>query len=456
MLPPTKKKKVDSLLMKIIVISVLLHVIAGFIAGLITVANIVVQKAAQFDELPAVVEEEPPVPVTVQIQPQQPKPPQIVNRSFTNPAEIKVSEVYVNLPNIEQEFTVSAGLETKDLSNGINIGGMDGNISIGISDINIFGLKTRATRILFVIDTHAQMVSDKKGGLNSYKVIKDEITDMVGNLSVGTLFNVMLHDRSKTVFFKPQLVSAGVDVHQELVQWISSINASTANIGLAKNRLAQKKALKTLRQEVVHRALQRGMLPGNETGFITQTALEQNVDAIVFITGHHRGFEDMFRGLNKLEEAEWQRKEADLNYQKKLKAHFAEIPQMKARIQAELDKINEERKAKGQPPRILEERWIYGDTETLGLKWKAPHPGHKPSIKIPESDVYAYFSKLVAQLYTNNEKKIPSLNVVLFLAEDEVLPKEWEKELSKYVKFFRGKKRIIRGQKEIQDARSSE
>ena len=69
------------------------------------------------------------------------------------------------------------------------------------------------------------------------------------------------------------------------------------------------------------------------------------------------------------------------NYQKKLAAHFKEIPQMKLRIQATLAKLNEERKANGQPPQILKERWIYEDVETLNLKWVAPHPGHKPSIK---------------------------------------------------------------------------
>ena len=42
---------------------------------------------------------------------------------------------------------------------------------------------------------------------------------------------------------------------------------------------------------------------------------------------------------------------------------------MKVRIQATLAKLNEERKASGQPPQILEERWIYGDVETLNLKW---------------------------------------------------------------------------------------
>jgi hypothetical protein len=53
---------------------------------------------------------------------------------------------------------------------------------------------------------------------------------------------------------------------------------------------------------------------GNETGFITQYALEQNVDAIFFITGYHRGFETLRRPLNEREEAEWQRKIAKQDY----------------------------------------------------------------------------------------------------------------------------------------------
>ena len=459
--------------MKVIIISVGLHVIVGFIAGIIKVATIIAQPDAQFEVPPAVVEEELPVPVNTEIQLQKPIPPQIKSLSAYKVGEVRVSKVSVVLPNMGQNFTVSAGLgsmgQNFTVSAGLGSGSgglgsgsggllgrsISDSFAIGMSDVSVFGLKTRAERILFVIDTHAQMVNDKKGGLNSYQVIKDEITDMVGNLSAGTLFNVMLHDRTKTVFFKPQLISAGADVHQELMQWISPINASAENIGLQTNRLARKNPLKTLKDEEVHLALERGLLPGNETGFITQTVLEQNVDSIFLITGFHRGFEDMYRDLNIHEEAEWQRKISSPNYQKKLAAHFKEIPQMKLRIQATLAKLNEERKANGQPPQILKERWIYEDVETLNLKWVAPHPGHKPSIKMPESDVIAYFRKLVDQLYTIHDKEVPSINVLLFLAKDEELPKEWQHELNTYVRFFRGKDRIIRGQEEIQNARSS-
>jgi hypothetical protein len=44
---------------------------------------------------------------------------------------------------------------------------------------------------------------------------------------------------------------------------------------------------------------------------------------------------------------------------------------------------------------------------------------------------------------------------VLFLAENEAFSKESEKQLKDYVRFYRGKHRIIRGGQGIKDARSS-
>lgn len=453
MLPPTQKKKMNPLLMKVIVISVGMHVIAAFIAGIITVANIVIQEDAQFEEPPAVVEEVPPEPVKVQIKPQQPKQQQAQRLTMRPVANIAVANVDVNLPDMEQNFTVSAGLG--GMGGGSLLGGTRGNIGMGLSDVSVFGLKTRAERILFVIDANRHMVTDKKGGLNSYKIIKDEITDMVGNLSAGTLFNVMLQDRSRTMLFKPQLVSAGADIHQQLIQWITPINASATNVGLEDNRLAKKPKLKTLPEEAVNKILPHGW-GGNETGFITQVAMEQNVDAIFFITGYHRGFETLRRPPNERENAEWQRKIAKRDYIEQLAKHKIEIPKMEAKIKAEMAKINADRKKKGQPPRVLNARWgVYSNSRELEIDWTTKHPGHRPSYEIKDSDVLKYFRKLVDVLYKKDDKPVPSINVVLFLAGDETLRTEWKDQLDKYVKFFRGKNRIIRGKDEIKSARSS-
>ena len=306
MLPPTKKKKMNPLLMKVIIISVLAHLMAGFILGSYIVVKAVLPSEAQFEEPPAVVEEEPPPPVKVQIKPQQPKQQQSQSLSMRPVANIAVAQVDVNLPSMDQSFTVSAGLGGIG-GGGSLLGGTSGSIGMGLSNVSVFGLKTRAERILFVIDTNRQMVTDKKGGLNSYQVIKDEITDMVGNLSAGTLFNVMLHDRNKTMLFKPRLASAGADVHQQLIQWITPINSNANNPGLEGVRGAARPDLPTLADDPVNDALPMSFR-GNDTGFITQTALEQGIDAVFFITGYHQGFEKVRRKMNDKEQQAWDKR----------------------------------------------------------------------------------------------------------------------------------------------------
>ena len=454
MLPTTKKRKINPLLLKVIFISVAIDLLAALILGSITIYKFVVPSEAQFEEPPVVEQEEPPPPVKVQIKPQQPKQQQAQRLTMRPVANIAVANVDVNLPNMEQNFTVSTGLG--GMGGGSLLGGTRGNIGMGLSDVSVFGLKSRAERILFVIDANRQMITDKKGGLNSYKIIKDEITDMVGNLSAGTLFNVMLQDRTKMMLFKPQLVSAGSEVHQQLIQWINPINASATNVGLEGNRLAKKPQLKTLPDEELHKFLIHGGR-GNETCFITQVALEQNVDAIFFITGYHRGFETVLAPASERMIAEWQRKIAKRDYIEQLAKHKAEIAQMQARVKAEMTRIDAERKKKGQPPRVLNQRHgVYSNAGELGLKWKTNHPGHGPGHQqVKDRDVSKYFRKLIDKLYEDHDKPVPSVNVVLFLAGDEVFSDAAKKQLDQYVRFFRGKNRVIRGEDEISSARSS-
>ena len=453
MLPVEQKRKMNPMLMKVIVVSVLVHVVFAFVAGVITVANIVIQEEAQFEEPPAVEEVEPPKEVKVQIKPQQTPKMQSQNLKMRPVANIAVANVNVNLPDMGDSFTVSAGLG--GMGGGSLLGSTRGSIGMGLSNVSVFGLKARAERILFVIDTNRQMLTDKKGGLNSYQVIKDEITDMVGNLSAGTLFNVMLHDGKRTMLFKPQLVSAGADTHQQLIRWIAPINSNANQPGLERVSGASSPDLPTLADDPVNKAL-RMNFRSNNTGFITQTALEQGIDAVFFITCYHQGFEAVRRRMTDKEQKAWDKKISDPKYIKQLAAHKLEVPQMKARIQAELRKQNAERAKKGMPPRVLDSRHgVYTAARDLGMGWKVQHPGATPNPIVDPKDVAKYFKALNRVLFDDRDKPIPSLNVVLFLAEDELFSKQAEKQLKDYVRFYLGKHRIIRGEKDIKSAGSS-
>ena len=443
------------MLLNVLLISGGIHALALFVLGSITIYKYIIPDEAQFEEPPAVVEEVPPPDVKVEIKPQAaPQQQAAQSLRMKQVGNIAVSAVDVNLPSMEQSFTVSAGLG--GFGGGALLGGTRGSIGIGMSDVSVFGLKTRAERILFVIDANRQMVTDAKGGLNSYKVIKDEITDMVGNLSAGTLFNVMIVDQRKNKTFKPQLVPAGQEVHQQLIQWMAPINADANNPGLEGASGASRQQITALSEQPLHQDIKSSGSGGNETAFMTQVALEQSIDAIFFITGYHRGFENIQRLPTEREEADWERTRTSRKYQEQLAEHQKEVPLMQKRINEKMAEINAERKAKGQPPRVLAQRHgIYSNANELGLKWETEHPGWQPAYWRDTREVEKYFRDLIDALYTDKGGATPSLNVVLFLAGDEEMRDSWEDRLDDYVDFFGGKYRIIRGLDEIKSASSA-
>ena len=454
MITHQKKRKINPMLLNVLLISVGVHVVALFILGSITVYKYIIPDEAQFEEPSPVAEEQPPPEVKIEIKQQPPKQQAMQSLRMKQVGNIAVSAVDVNLPNMQESFTVSAGMG--GFGSGSLLGGTRGTLGIGMSDISVFGLKTRAERILFVIDANSQMLTDAKGGLKSYKIIKDEITDMVGNLSAGTLFNVMMADRRNSKFFKKQLVPAGQEVHQQLIQWITPINANARNAGLVEGASVRRERLDTLSKDATHEDILWANQPGNDTAFMTQLAVEQDVDAIFFIAGYHRGFERVRRRLTEKEEADWIRFSTSRKYQDQLAMHQKEVPIMQNRINYKMKKINEERKAKGQPARVLNSRWgIYSDYRELGLEWETEHPGWRPDYFLESREIEKYFKKVVDILYTNKGSEKPSVNVILFLAGDEEMRKEWEDQLDDYTDFFRGKYRIIRGLAEISNASSS-
>ena len=174
------------------------------------------------------------------------------------------------------------------------------------------------------------------------------------------------------------------------------------------------------------------------------------------ITGYHRGFQRVRRQPTERESAYWQRISSTRKYQKQLAEHQKEVPIMQKRIQAEMAEINAKRKAKGQPPRVLEQRYgVYSNANELNLKWETQHPGGQPAHFYEARELEKYFRDLIDVLYTDKGGVKPSVNVVLFLAGDEEMHKDWEDSLKDYVRFFGGKYRIIRGLDEIKSASSA-
>jgi hypothetical protein len=142
--------------------------------------------------------------------------------------------------------------------------------------------------------------------------------------------------------------------------------------------------------------------------------------------------------------------------QEQLAAYQLELPQMERKIANRLNYINKERAARGQPPRVLsKQHGVQTQVEELGLEWNFEHPGWRPVYDIKPSSLENYFKKVLDSLYTDKGNKSPSINVVLLMAKGEEMRKGWEGQLKDFVRFFRGKYRIVRGLDEIRSASSA-
>ena len=56
-----------------------------------------------------------------------------------------------------------------------------------------------------------------------------------------------------------------------------------------------------------------------------------------------------------------------------------------------------------------------------------------------------YVRAFCQEYFEKNNRQAPSINVVLFLADDEKIPKEQKQAIQKYVRYFKGKMKEIRG-----------
>ena len=74
MISETRRPKINPMLLKVIIISVFLHIVAGFIAGVVTIATNVIKEDAQFEEPPVMEEQEPPKEVKIEIKPPPAEP----------------------------------------------------------------------------------------------------------------------------------------------------------------------------------------------------------------------------------------------------------------------------------------------------------------------------------------------------------------------------------------------
>lgn len=458
MISKSKKRKLNPTLMLVLLISGGVHLLALFVLGGIAIYNYIVPDEAQFEEPPPIQAEEPPPEMKIEIKPKAaPQDQPLDNLRMKQVSNIAVANVDIDLPSMGDSFTVSSGLG--GFGGGSLMGGTRGSIGFGMSNVSVFGLESKAERVLFAVDASRTMMTDEKGGLNSYKVIKDEIVTMVGNLSTGTLFNVVFFDGKRYDFFKEKPVAAGVEITEELRQWVAPINADYNKLGL--RNVGRQPLLTGMEGHPVQEQLNRyvNRFGTSSQPYRLQLFMEQAVDAIFMIVPDHDGFGRLQRDpteeeLAKAEEINSKEESDEIKAMREAynKAKAEAVKKAEAMLAAE----NKRRAAKGLPPKVID-GFILGEYNVPIDAPKPPMTNYIPKKRFfSDEEIEKYFDDLVEKLYGARGGKPPSVNVIVFLADDEEFSEKKEEAVENYTRQFGGKYRLLRGLKQISEAASAE
>ena len=447
---PKPKRKVNALLLEVFGASAVLQIGLLILAGGYIVYESVIKDDVQFDEPPPErVEEPPPENVEIQIQRQPPRM-NMTQRSLKikSVGNISVASVASEVITGNESFTIASG-EVGGVGN-LSIGGGASRLGLGMSEINVFGLKDTGERILFLIDADRDMLSDNRGGLWSYQAIKDEVARLCGSLAPGTLFNVIMFEqtRGRAQTFQPNLVSATPTNVDKLTTWLQSFNVSKDKVGVPKPNIGI-----TQNTDTEIGAALKATTWRSGRFKIAQIALEHNIDLVYIITSEWAGFDRLRRLLTPEERAAWNRKVNSPEYQEQMRLHREERKINDPIVERKKEALDKQRASRGLPPKIWRHGYWEGYRDALrefGMKEKHPHPGHEPVHHVDERAVTRYFKDIVKKLYIDKKLREPKFNVILFIAEDEEVDADKKKRLREFTRFFRnGRYRELKGAKAI-------
>ena len=103
----------------------------------------------------------------------------------------------------------------------------------GTTNVNFFGIKSKGRRIAFLIEAERYMLTDPKGGIPAYQIVKEEIANMISKFGVSTAFNVLMFDHFHLSAFSERLVPGTTANMSKVRDWLYPVNQDFVKIGLA-------------------------------------------------------------------------------------------------------------------------------------------------------------------------------------------------------------------------------
>ena len=456
------KKEKRGLLYQVFIVVAIVQVVLLITMGSVIVTQSIITEEKKFDAPPTIEKVDQARKETrVRVQQQQKKTQKLTRRiSITNPQNTNLPQVNITLPP-----TMSMGAGISAISN-ID---MTSKFNIVTTTVNIGGIKSKTEKVLICIDTGKYLMTDERGGLDTYKAIREDIKKLINNLPPTVLFNLMAYSTeygTSINMFQPSLVAATSANKRMACDFVEPLNASLSRLGPGGNNYKLKYPFLPQPPDSNHYSQYASNIYR-----IYQAALEQGADTIYILTTSWTDPERIKKPWNNAqtqryvrdmarysENVERQRRQAGWNDQKQIEYEREDMIARRDGIKKARDWIkaeNDRRAKKGQPLYTGNvNKAMYDNKFYVRPKEVPPSIGVKaPEVKFESygrSGILKYYDKLFKEVYRDKQMKPPTLNMIVFRGKNENLTPAENRVIKQFTSSNNGgRSRVLRGLKPV-------
>lgn len=456
------KKEKRGLLYQVFIIVAIIQVVLLITMGSVIVTQSIITEEKKFDAPPTIEKVDQARKETrVRVQQQQKKTQKLTRRiSITNPQNTNLPQVNITLPP-----TMSMGAGISAISN-ID---MTSKFNIVTTTVDIGGIKSKTEKVLICIDTGKYLMTDERGGLDTYKAIREDIKKLINNLPPTVLFNLMAYSTeygTSINMFQPSLVAATSANKKMACDFVEPLNASLSRLGPGGNNYKLKYPFLPQPPDSNHYSQYASNIYR-----IYQAALEQGADTIYILTTSWTDPERIKKPWNNAqtqryvrdmarysENVERQRRQAGWNDQKQIEYEREDMIARRDGIKKARDWIkaeNDRRAKKGQPLYTGNvNKAMYDNKFYVRPKEVPPSIGVKaPEVKFESygrSGILKYYDKLFKEVYRDKQMKPPTLNMIVFRGKNENLTPAENRVIKQFTSSNNGgRSRVLRGLKPV-------
>jgi len=389
-----KPIRVRSLLYKVFVLSLLLHVGLILLASPLVLYSYFFRREVNFEPPPEVERTIEPRKLEYKVHVQETQKrsgrPQVQPRLTADRlSELSLPDLKIEIAPIKnQNIPRMVNFASAGIGTGLGDGQGNEGLSLGQSSVNFFGVRARGERVFILVDVSTSMLEDQRGGYNGFKLVRDELSRLIKGLSPGTFFNVGAFAHSYDQY-KDNMVLASADNKQTAISWLARYNTPG---GKVETHSANTELAVELDTYKPGRADKGG---STRQDLAIAAAMSQGADSLFMITD---GQPRLMRHLTEEEWEDWKKKYWTDSEIKK-------VEQARERERKALEEENKKRARRGLPPKVDSE---YG---VAALRWP----------EMPRESMLDYIDALQKKLYLEQKKKTARIYIIGYetLPEDE-------------------------------------